>query len=240
MPSEHTQQLYRQIVLEHGRHPHHFGKPISFSHHAHGHNRMCGDKISIFLDIQDGTLQDARFDGAGCAIMMASASLLMDRLQQTTLPHAHDLLQRFLAMMKEAAKPSPNHHTNAHKSSGQSSAHNRSDTQASDASAKDETPSQASDASAKDEAPAQKSEEARVDHPLGDLAFFQSLHAFPSRIRCATLPWETLASALPPTSSATPPPSEDVAAEAPSPSEDAAAEAFPDPLSTAKTRPDRS
>ena len=228
MPSERTQQLYRQLILEHGRHPHHFGKPPSFSHHAHGHNRMCGDKISIFLHIQDGLLKDARFDGAGCAIMMASASLLMDHLQQKPLANAHDLLQRFLAMMKEAAKPSPNHNSSAHNSSAQSNG-----------------------ASAKEEAPSQGSEGEEVEHPLGDLAFFQSLHAFPSRIRCATLPWETLASALPPASSVTPPPSEDAAAEAPSPyedvaaeapssSKDEAAEASEAPLSTAKTRPDRS
>lgn len=75
------QQIYRDTVLEHSREPHHFGRPASCNHEAQGFNPLCGDKLTIYLQVDDNMIKNAAFEGAGCAISIASASMLMDSLQ---------------------------------------------------------------------------------------------------------------------------------------------------------------
>ncbi|MCB9639943.1 MAG: SUF system NifU family Fe-S cluster assembly protein [Myxococcales bacterium] len=140
--------LYRQLVIEHGRSPRHFGRLESCTCQSTGHNRMCGDKLEVFLRIKEEHVEAASFDGAGCAIMMASASLMLERLQGVSTVDAQALLDCFVFMMKRK---------------------------------KD-----ADEVSPSDD----------CDERLGSLTYFAEVKAFPTRIKCATLPWEALSAAL--------------------------------------------
>ena len=72
-------ELYRELILDHARRPRHFGKLADATHSAEGINPLCGDKLKMYFRIQDdGHIDDARFEGSGCAISVASASLLTD------------------------------------------------------------------------------------------------------------------------------------------------------------------
>jgi nitrogen fixation NifU-like protein len=83
--------LYRDEILEHYRNPHNFGTlPAPDAVHD-GHNPLCGDRITMMLAIEDGTIEDVAFSGRGCAIIQASASLLTDRLRGLSLHDAEAL-----------------------------------------------------------------------------------------------------------------------------------------------------
>ena len=72
-------ELYRELILDHARKPRHFGKLAGATHTAEGINPLCGDKLRLYLLLDDeGVVRDARFEGSGCAISVASASLLTD------------------------------------------------------------------------------------------------------------------------------------------------------------------
>ena len=74
-----VRELYRSLILDHARKPRHFGKLPEATHSADGINPLCGDKLHLYLAIDDdGQIQDAAFEGSGCAISVASASLLTD------------------------------------------------------------------------------------------------------------------------------------------------------------------
>jgi nitrogen fixation NifU-like protein len=77
--SAELRDLYRELILDHARSPRHYGKPGGATHTAEGVNPLCGDKLRLYLCIDaDETIGDAGFEGAGCAISMASASLMTD------------------------------------------------------------------------------------------------------------------------------------------------------------------
>ena len=71
-------ELYRELILDHAQSPRHFGKLPNASHSARGLNPLCGDRLTIYLSVDDERIVDARFEGSGCAISVASASLLTD------------------------------------------------------------------------------------------------------------------------------------------------------------------
>jgi len=74
-----VRDLYRELILDHAKQPRHFGKLASATHSAEGINPLCGDKLRLYLDIDaDEHILDAAFEGTGCAISVASASLLTD------------------------------------------------------------------------------------------------------------------------------------------------------------------
>ena len=78
-PQEELRELYRELILDHARTPRHFGKLAHASHVAEGINPLCGDKLKLYLDIDaDGMIRDTSFEGSGCAISVASASLLTE------------------------------------------------------------------------------------------------------------------------------------------------------------------
>jgi len=88
--------LYQEVILDHGKHPRNFGKPASFNRTARGDNPMCGDKITIYLTVgDDGTVADAAFDGRGCAISQASASLMTEILKGKPAAEAEALFGFF-------------------------------------------------------------------------------------------------------------------------------------------------
>ncbi len=73
--------LYQETILDHGRRPRNFGALTGFTHHAEGFNPMCGDRFVVRLQVVDGIVQEARFEGQGCAISTASASLMTEALR---------------------------------------------------------------------------------------------------------------------------------------------------------------
>jgi nitrogen fixation NifU-like protein len=77
--------LYQEIILDHNRRPRNYGRLDQPTHQAEGHNPLCGDEISVFIQVEDDTITDISFDGQGCAISKASASLMTSRLKGRTL-----------------------------------------------------------------------------------------------------------------------------------------------------------
>ena len=77
--------LYQETILDHGRRPRNFGKPEGFTHSAEGYNPLCGDRFTVYLSVVDGVIEDARFDGMGCAISTASASLMTGALKGSSV-----------------------------------------------------------------------------------------------------------------------------------------------------------
>jgi len=131
------QDLYRQIVLDHSRHPHNQRRPQHYDREAEGHNALCGDKVRVYLTLQGTTLQDVAFEASGCAICLASASLMTDATSGTDAAAARLAIAQFEAALTSGGGLLP-----------------------------------------------------------GDLAALAGVSQYPSRIRCATLPWKTLLAAL--------------------------------------------
>ena len=88
--------LYQEVILDHGRNPRNFGKPDQFDRTAKGDNPLCGDKIAVYLSLgPDGRIADLHFDGRGCAISQASASLMTELLKGKTQAEAESLFGHF-------------------------------------------------------------------------------------------------------------------------------------------------
>lgn len=93
--------LYQDIILDHSRHPRHFGPMADPSHHAQGHNPLCGDRVTIYLKVDaEDRIQDVSFEGRGCAISVASASMMTDMLKGRTVTEAKKLMGGFLHLVK--------------------------------------------------------------------------------------------------------------------------------------------
>ena len=91
--------LYQEVILDHNRRPRNFRRIEGSTHHAEGYNPLCGDRVSVFLQIQGDRIADLAFEGSGCAISKASASLMTDRLKGCTVVEARDLFERFHRMV---------------------------------------------------------------------------------------------------------------------------------------------
>ncbi|MFQ5994433.1 MAG: Fe-S cluster assembly sulfur transfer protein SufU [Acidiferrobacterales bacterium] len=131
--------LYEEVILDHNRNPRNFlKKPEGTNRQAHGFNPLCGDEFTVYLIVENGIIRDVGFEGAGCAISTASASLMTEAVKGKTEEEAqaifrsvHDLLT------KESQAPD-----------------------------------------------------------LGKLTVLAGVHAYPTRVKCATLAWHTLQAAL--------------------------------------------
>lgn len=97
-------ELYQEIILDHSRHPRHFGRLAEANRTAEGFNPLCGDKVKIDL-VVDGQsrIADVAFDGKGCAISVASASLMSEILKGRTIEEAEQLMDGFLELVKGGA-----------------------------------------------------------------------------------------------------------------------------------------
>jgi nitrogen fixation protein NifU and related proteins len=94
-------ELYQDVILDHSRHPRHFGALPAHSHMAEGHNPLCGDRVKVFLQVNAGErIEDVSFEGRGCAISVASASLMTELLKGRTVAEAERLMGGFLALVK--------------------------------------------------------------------------------------------------------------------------------------------
>ena len=131
-------RLYRETILEHSRHPRHFGRMPDPDARADGNNPLCGDRLTVYLKLDDDTITDTRFEGVGCAICMASASIMAERVTGGTTSAARDGIADLESML-----------------GGE--------------------------------------ESVDATDPMAALA---GVRSYPSRVRCATLPWKSLQAAL--------------------------------------------
>ena len=133
------QDLYQEVILDHNRRPRNFRAMDDANRHAEGFNPLCGDRLSLYLSVKDGVISDASFQGSGCAISKASASMMTDSVKGKTLEEARLMFEQF---------------------------HDRVTGQDVDAG------------------------------PLGKLAVFEGVRQYPARVKCASLAWHTLKSAV--------------------------------------------
>ena len=98
-------ELYREILLDHYRHPRHRGEVEAPSATAHGHNPLCGDEVDVSLRLRDGELQQVAFQGQGCSISMASASMMAEEVEGRPLTEVRDLISRFRGLLVEGKDP---------------------------------------------------------------------------------------------------------------------------------------
>jgi len=93
--------LYREVILDHNRHPRNFGRLEPHDAHADGHNPLCGDRLSITLRRNGNTLEDLRFEGQGCAISVASASMMTEMVKGKDRATIDALFKRVHALLTE-------------------------------------------------------------------------------------------------------------------------------------------
>ena len=103
-------QLYQDIILEHGKSPRNLGKCEGYSHEAKGYNPLCGDKVHVYLKLDNGKKVDGlTFEGEGCAISLASASIMTELVKGKSFDEAKEIMNAFLDMIKNASKIQSNH-----------------------------------------------------------------------------------------------------------------------------------
>ncbi len=91
--------LYREVILDHYSHPRNKGPLEGAAITREGANPLCGDEIRISLRLRDGVVEDVRFDGKGCSISLASASMMTERIKGSRVEEAHRLIAAFKAMI---------------------------------------------------------------------------------------------------------------------------------------------
>jgi len=134
--------LYQEVILEHSKAPRNYRQPATANRSAEGYNPLCGDHFTVFLDVEGDTIRDVAFQGSGCAISRASASMMTQMLKGKTRAEAEKLFEQFHKMVTGEAGADGN------------------------------------------------------GFDLGKLAVFSGVCKFPARVKCATLAWHTLQSAL--------------------------------------------
>ena len=130
--------LYQQVILDHNRRPRNRGKLPQATRVAHGDNPSCGDQCSVYLNLDGDKISEITFDGTGCAISQASASLMTTQLKGKTAEEAETLFNEFHEIVTSGNEP----------------------------------------------------------EEISDVAAFAGVHAFPARIKCATLGWHAALNAL--------------------------------------------
>lgn len=131
-------ELYQQVILDHNKRPRNRGKLPAANRVAHGDNPTCGDQCSVYLRLDGDRIAEISFDGSGCAISQASASLMTTQLKGKSANEAEALFQQFHNIVTSGKEP----------------------------------------------------------EEISDLAAFAGVHAFPARIKCATLGWHAAMNAL--------------------------------------------
>jgi len=87
--------LYQEVILDHNRRPRNFGALLEANRSARGHNPLCGDKLTLFVDVAGDRIADIAFEGSGCAISMASASLMTEAIKGQPVAQAEALFEEF-------------------------------------------------------------------------------------------------------------------------------------------------
>ena len=98
-------ELYQEIILEHGKNPRNLRKTENFNKDAKGYNPLCGDKVHVYLKLnKNKKVEDISFEGSGCAISMASASIMTDLVKGKEEKQVKEIIEDFLEMMKEKSE----------------------------------------------------------------------------------------------------------------------------------------
>lgn len=98
-------ELYQEIILDHSKSPRNFGEMLRSSHKAEGYNPLCGDRLTLFLRVENDVVEDARFKGSGCAISTASASMMTEAVKGKSIKEAKRLFEEFHDLLTKE-----NHH----------------------------------------------------------------------------------------------------------------------------------
>ena len=103
-------QLYQDIILEHGKSPRNLGKCEGYSHEAKGYNPLCGDKVHVYLKLDNGKkVESLTFEGEGCAISLASASIMTELVKGKSFEEAKEIMNAFINMIKNTSEIQSNH-----------------------------------------------------------------------------------------------------------------------------------
>ncbi len=92
-------ELYQEIILEHSKAPRNYRRPDSANHEADGYNPLCGDRCSVYIDMEGGKIEEIGFQGSGCAISRASASMMTQMVKGKTKEEAAQLFERFHSLV---------------------------------------------------------------------------------------------------------------------------------------------
>jgi len=93
-------QLYQQLIIDHCKKPRNFGKPEHCTHHCEGHNPLCGDNISLYLEVdEEDIVQNIKFEGSGCSISQASASMMTQSVKGKSKEEALQIFEEFQGMI---------------------------------------------------------------------------------------------------------------------------------------------
>jgi nitrogen fixation NifU-like protein len=103
-------ELYQDIILEHGKSPRNFGKCEKYTHEAKGHNPLCGDHVQVYLKLNDTKkVEDLSFEGSGCAISMASTSIMTELVKGKSLEITKKIVADFFNMIKNEVELKSKH-----------------------------------------------------------------------------------------------------------------------------------
>jgi nitrogen fixation protein NifU and related proteins len=91
--------LYQEVILDHQRNPRNFARLPSANRQAEGTNPLCGDHVTVYLDVKDGVIRNISFEGEGCAIAKASASMMTSAIKGKTVAEASEIFKRFHRMV---------------------------------------------------------------------------------------------------------------------------------------------
>lgn len=101
------EEIYQEILLAHNEHPNHFEKMADATHQAYGNNPLCGDELTIYVHVEKDQVQRVSFQGEGCAICKASASLMTEALKNLPVNVAQDKAQLFIQVLTDEKLPVP-------------------------------------------------------------------------------------------------------------------------------------
>ena len=103
-------QLYQDIILEHGKSPRNLGKCKGYNHDAKGYNPLCGDKVHVYLKLDNGKkVEGLTFEGDGCAISLASASIMTELVKGKSFNETKEIMDAFLNMVKNSSEIQSNY-----------------------------------------------------------------------------------------------------------------------------------
>ena len=100
-------ELYHEIIIDHGRNPRNFNILANANHIKEGYNPLCGDKITLYLNETNGVIKQLAFDGCGCAISIASASLMTETLKDKSIEEAFEIFRLFILLITEGINAEP-------------------------------------------------------------------------------------------------------------------------------------
>ncbi|HEV2845320.1 MAG TPA: SUF system NifU family Fe-S cluster assembly protein [Thermoanaerobaculia bacterium] len=104
MSDDMLRDLYQEVILDHNRRPRNFGPLPAANRQAEGHNPLCGDQVTVFLDLEEGRIRDLAFQGSGCAISKASASLMTEALKGLSVEEVRKLFKDFQELVTTGAR----------------------------------------------------------------------------------------------------------------------------------------